>query len=62
VKRARQLLEDESLLHIKTETLGEMAGFGTRQSFTAIFEKTVGVTPSLYREQIRKEDPNVSIT
>ena len=60
VKKARQLLEDDSLQHIKTETLGEMAGFGTRQSFTAIFEKTVGVTPSLYREQIRKEDPAAS--
>jgi AraC-like DNA-binding protein len=57
VKKARQLLEDESMQHIKTETLGEMAGFGTRQSFTAIFERSVGVTPSLYRERISRPDP-----
>ena len=55
VKKARQLLEDETLSHLKTEALGEMSGFGTRQSFTSAFEKQTGVTPGFYREQIRKQ-------
>jgi AraC-like DNA-binding protein len=51
-----RMFGDPEYLLIKTETIAEKAGFGSRQSFYSAFELVTGVKPGYYRRYLKKRD------
>ncbi len=52
VNEARRLFEDPIHKHLKLDAIGELAGFGTRQTFYSAFMQFTGVNPGYYRKNI----------
>ncbi len=55
VRAARQMLADKKLNHISVEGIGEMAGYNSRIVFARNFKKITGLTPSYFRESVKKQ-------
>ena len=53
VERARQLFQNEEYKYLTVEAIGEMAGFGSKQSFYLVFETITGVKPGFYRSKFQ---------
>jgi AraC-like DNA-binding protein len=52
--RARQILVDPRLAHLKVSTVASEAGFANMSHFSATFRRRYGVAPSDLREQARQ--------
>jgi AraC-like DNA-binding protein len=55
VEEAKQLLTNPAFDKLKIEAIGKDAGFGSRQSFYAVFQHITGMLPSYFRENLRSE-------
>ncbi|MGB7395559.1 MAG: helix-turn-helix domain-containing protein [Pricia sp.] len=52
VKKAEELLQDESKGHLSIEGIGNEVGFHSKSAFYSAFKKFSGTTPSKYKEGI----------
>ena len=52
VEEVRRLFEDPAYNHVKLESIGEQAGFGSKTSFYTAFELFTGMKPGYYRSKI----------
>lgn len=50
IKEAMRHLRDRRFAAYSVDDIGEMVGFGNRQSFFSAFKKIVGMTPERYRK------------
>lgn len=55
VEEARRLLKSPEHMGDSIQTIYESVGFRSKSSFNTLFKKTVGVTPSKYREKYGKK-------
>ncbi|MEM9324623.1 MAG: FtsX-like permease family protein [Bacteroidota bacterium] len=51
MQKAKALLADPDTSHLKIEEIGNQVGYASKSSFNTTFKKTVGRTPSAYRDQ-----------
>ncbi len=54
IKTSRQLLADSNYNHISIVGIGQMSGFNSKSTFFTCFRKTAGITPSYFRDSLRK--------
>lgn len=55
VKLASARLVDPAYANLTVKAVGESVGFRSQSSFTAVFRKHTGLTPSIYQKMARKE-------
>lgn len=54
IEEVKARLADPAMAHLKIESIALDAGFGSKQSFYAVFEEFTGLNPAFYREEITK--------
>ncbi|MDO5075171.1 MAG: helix-turn-helix transcriptional regulator [Bacteroidales bacterium] len=52
ITEAQRLLSQPKKAELTLEEIGMLAGFSSRQTFYAAFQKHVGMTPKQYRQQV----------
>lgn len=55
VRMARELLSDPAYDKYTVKSIGEKVGFKSQSSFTSVFRKATGLTPSVYQKMARTE-------
>lgn len=53
VEEAKKLLVSTDLENYTLEAIGDKSGFGSRQSFYAVFQQSTGMRPTYFRENLR---------
>ena len=54
VRKACRLLVEEGNSRLTVKAIGESAGFKSQSSFTSVFRKSTGLTPSIYQKMARE--------
>jgi glyoxylase-like metal-dependent hydrolase (beta-lactamase superfamily II)/YesN/AraC family two-component response regulator len=54
IRAARQLITDTKHDHLSLEAIADMVGYSSRTTFISNFKKFTGLTPSYFRESIKK--------